>query len=58
MNLNYWNKIYYEIAEDLKINIRDDIKATDIFNKILIKNKNENNIKKLNKLITKIFVSC
>ena len=51
MNLTYWEKIYNDIAEDLNINIKDDIKASLIFNKILIKNKNKNEVNILKNLI-------
>jgi uncharacterized Rossmann fold enzyme len=51
MNLNKWNKIYEDISEDLNINIKNDIKATNAFNKILNKKKIDNDINKLKNLI-------
>ena len=51
MNFKKWNEIYLEISQDLNINLEDDKKASHIFNEILIKQKNKNNINKLKNLI-------
>jgi len=51
MNLAYWEKIYKEITEDLNINIKNDIEASYIFNKILIENNNKNEVNRLKNLI-------
>ena len=47
MNFKNWDKIYREIARDLKIKTDEDKKASFIFNKMLIDEKNENNLNKL-----------
>jgi uncharacterized Rossmann fold enzyme len=51
MNFNKWNKIYKEISLELKIDPEDDKIASYIFNNILKKRNNKNNIHKLNNLI-------
>jgi uncharacterized Rossmann fold enzyme len=51
MNINQWNRTYKKIAEDLNINIKNDIKATKNFNEYLIKKQNNNDLDSLKNII-------